>query len=95
MTRCLPSRDLMFTALALLAIALLTPAHTVFAWIGMGLAVGGGGCCSLVFVDSTRLPAGARINYGMLISSAVMILVGLAIPREWIVLIQLVPRLWR
>ncbi len=64
--------------LPLLAIALLTPAHLVFVWIGMGIALGGAACCSLAFVDSVRLPAGARSNYGMLIPAGIMSLIGLA-----------------
>lgn len=47
--------------LLLLAIALLTPTHQAFVWIG--IILGGGGLCSLVFVDGTRLPAGTRTNF--------------------------------
>jgi len=65
--------------LALLAIALLTAAHPVFVWIGMGIALGGGGCCSAAFVNDNRLPAGTRTNYGMLVQGGIMGLIGLAL----------------
>ncbi len=47
--------------LLLLAIALLTPTHRAIVWIG--IILGDGGWCSLVFVDGTRLPAGTRTNF--------------------------------
>ena len=65
--------------LPMLAIALLTPAHTVFIWIGMGIALGGGGCCSAAFLDKHRVPAGTRTNYGMLIQGGIMGVIGLAL----------------
>jgi tRNA A-37 threonylcarbamoyl transferase component Bud32 len=65
--------------LPLLAIALLVPAHQVFAWIGLGIALGGGGCCCPAFLDDARLPGGTRPNYGMMILGSVMGLIGLAL----------------
>ncbi len=65
--------------LPMLAIAILTSAHLVFAWIGIGVALGGGGCCALFFVESGRLPAGTGVNLGLLTLGGIMGLVGLAI----------------
>ena len=61
----------------LLAIALLTPAHQVFVWIGMGLALAGSGCWSLALAGSSRLPAGTRANYSVLILGGSISLIGL------------------
>ena len=63
--------------LPLLAIALFTPTHPVFIWVGMGIALGGGGCMSLAFLDDTRLPPDTKTNYGMLIQGGIMSLIGL------------------
>ena len=65
--------------LPVLAIALLVPTHVVFAWIGMGIALGGGGCCAIAFMEDAWLPAGSRVNYSMLILGGVLNLVGLAL----------------
>ena len=48
-------------------------------WVGMGLALGGGGCFAAAFQEDTRLPVGSTMNPGMLILGAIMSAVGVAL----------------
>ena len=68
---------MMGLGLPLLAVSLLTPAHIVFVWVGMGIAIGGAAVSSAFFFEDTRLPAGTPVNYGMLILGGMMSFIGL------------------
>lgn len=53
------------------------PQNRVFAFIGMGLAIGGPVLASLAFVDGNRMPAGVKHNMPMMIPGLMMSFVGM------------------
>ncbi|TWT42795.1 Serine/threonine-protein kinase PknB [Thalassoglobus neptunius] len=65
--------------LPLVFIALMVPTQLVFFWIGLGLTLGGAGCCALAFADGARIPRETEPLYGMLILGGIMGFIGTVI----------------